>query len=546
MKKWKLADILWPVAMFVFTFFVYASVNIYLGNQESFSFYIRDYLPCALVIAIPVVIVAVGLYILLKGKGKAVWAAVVFAVGVATFLQGSFLNPDYGTLDGRGIQWGDYAGYAVANTAIWVALIGAAVVFAILKWDAMKAVVRYGSILMLVYEAIMLAMMLFTNPVQWEGQDWVVTNRNANTLSSKNNTVIFLVDACDSTYFQKILDEEPQVVEDWDGFVYYSDFVGSYSKTKMSLTYLLSQKWYENEQPTKEFVAAAFDDVPLFEELVAADYDLGIYTSSKYISPSLMDKVGNLLPGHLIVADHFGLANQMLELTMFSYGPHLVKPWFEFYSGAFGAYYGTDNGEELYSKNNFTFAEMAAMPFELTDRNVFRFYHLVGSHLPCNMNAEGEYVGEWRSTAYEQTKGVFKSITAFMNQMKELGIYDDATIIVTADHGRFDEGVVFPTFVIKRPGAHGAVEVCDTPASQTEVHATILQCAGLEIPEGQTSIFDLDPDADYPRRFLYYPTTYSNEGFLPDLEEYTVSRGLVYTPTGRIFTKDGVVESGQK
>ena len=112
---------------------------------------------------------------------------------------------------------------------------------------------------------------------------------------------------------------------------------------------------------------------------------------------------------------------------------------------------------------------------------------------------------------------VITSITAFMNQMKELGIYDDATIIVTADHGRFDEGVVFPTFVIKRPGAHGAVEVCDTPASQTEVHATILQCAGLEIPEGQTSIFDLDPDADYPRRFLYYPTTYSNEGFLPDL-----------------------------
>ena len=112
-----------------------------------------------------------------------------------------------------------------------------------------------------------------------------------------------------------------------------------------------------------------------------------------------------------------------------------------------------------------------------------------------------------------------------------------------ADHGRFDEGLAYPTFAIKRPGAHGAVEVNTTCASQTELHATILQCAGLPVPEGQTSIFDLDPEADYERRYLYYPTSLYNAGYLPDLTEYTISKGLVAKETGRVFTREGVVEA---
>ena len=161
------------------------------------------------------------------------------------------------------------------------------------------------------------------------------------------------------------------------------------------------------------------------------------------------------------------------------------------------------------------------------------------------MDREGNYVGEWQSTAYEQTLGVFRSITAYMEQMKALGIYDDATIIVMADHGRFDEGVAFPTFVLKTPGAHGAVQTSAASASQAQLHATILAAAGLPVSDGQTPIQTMDEEADVARRLLYYPTSFYNGGYLPDLTEYQVTRGLNYAPTGSVYTKDGVMEHNE-
>ena len=548
MKKRKvdIAVIVLPVILILFTLFVYAPISVYVGNQSEYFFSLWDFLPQGLLMGLAGGAAAVLIYLLLRGRGRDAWAAAVFAVGVLLLLQGNFLNPDYGTLDGRGVKWDQYTGYAVANTAVWLALIAVAVVVMLKKRDMMRSLIRYGSILLTAYQVVMLVMLLFTTPITWQPQDWVVSDVNSTTLSSNDNTVVFLVDACDTNYFQRVLDEDPELLEGWDGFVYYPDFVSAYSKTRMSLTYILSRQWYENDRTIRDYVNAAYDDVPLLDELAAADYDIGIYTQSVFVSGSLAGRVSNILPVRQVISSPFGLAGQMLKLSCFSYGPHLLKPYFEFYTEDFDVFYAAEDGGKVYSKNNYEFAQRAAGELQLTDRNAFRFYHIVGSHFPCDMDADGNFVGVWQSNAYDQTRGVFKTIlNPFMEQMKRLGIYDDATIVIMADHGRFDEGISYPTFVIKRPGAHGPVATCDTPASHAELHATLLQCAGLPVPEGQTSIFDLDPDADYQRRYLYYPTSHDNGGYLPDLKEYMVGPGPDAHETGRLLTREGVVEAGE-
>ncbi len=545
MKKGKLglAAILLPLLLIIFTLFVYSPVTVYVGNPSEYGFTVWDFLPHMLLMGLGGAVVATAIYLVLRGKARIAWAAFAFAVGVALFLQGNFMNADYGVLDGRGVKWDQYTTYAIVNTVVWVALICAAVVLALLKGELMKKVVCFGSVLLVAYEAVMLVMMVFSMPVELEPVEFSVTANYKNRLSSNDNTIIFLCDACDTNYFQQILDEDPQVLDEWDGFVYYPDFVGSFSKTRMSVPYILTGKWYENQMPIQDFIDTAYEDDPLIDELAAADYEIDLYTHREFMNEGLVGTVSNLVATRLIVADHFGLARQWLKLACFNYGPHILKRYFEFYSGDFGLYYGTESGDPANHADNYEFAALAQGDFELTDRNMFKFYHIRGSHLPCNMDADGNFVGDWKSTAYEQTKGVFKYLTIFMNKMKDMGIYDDATIIVMADHGRFDEGLAYPTFAIKRPGAHGAVEVNTTCASQTELHATILQCAGLPVPEGQTSIFDLDPEADYERRYLYYPTSHYNAGYLPDLTEYTISKGLVAKKTGRVFTREGVVEA---
>ncbi len=534
--------ILEPLALIVFTLFIYAPVTVYLGNQTEYDFALADFLPYGLLLAVPGALVAIILWLALRGRARDAWSAALFGIGAALFLQGNFLNPDYGVLDGRRVQWGQYALYAAGNTAIWTALVAGPVLMALKDRGTICHITRWCALSMIAYEAIVLAVTVAVTPVQPHRNAFVVGDRNSTTLSSNRNTIVFLVDACDTDYVRRILDDAPQDMADWDGFVYYPDFVGSYSKTRMSVPYILTGKWYENDRTMEQFVQDAYEDVALWDTLAEAGYDIGVYTHREYLNEGLVGRFGNLIATRLVVADPIGLARQWLKLTCFNYCPHLLKPAFEFYSGDFSLYYGAENGEEIYGSRNKTLAKRVDGELKLTEKNAFRFYHVRGSHLPCDMDAEGNNVGDWKSNAYDQTRGVFGILTRFMNRMKRLGIYDRSTVIVMADHGRFDEGLSYPAFLIKRPGAHGAVKVCDTPASQTELHATILQCAGLEVPEGMTSIFDLDPDSDYPRRFMYYPISYNNRGFLPDLEEYAVSRGLKARATGRWYTRLGVVE----
>ena len=541
-KKTDIAMILLPLLLIIFLLFVYSPASVYLGNQTEYGFSLMDFMPHGLLLAFGGATLITCLWLLLPQKGRDVLAAVLFAIGAGLFLQGNFLNPDYGVLDGRGVKWAEYTGYAAINTAIWAALLIAAVVLVFVKRNIMSSVIRYASVAVTAYQALMLVILIISTPMLPVENEFVVGAKGKSTLSSRQNTVIFLVDACDTTYFQRIMDEDPQVVEDWDGFTYYPDFVGSFSKTRMSVPYMLTGKWYENKQTMEDFVAQSFDDVYLWDALADANYSIGVYTHREFLNKDLVGKFDNLMTTRLVVSDHFGLARQWLKLACFVHMPHILKAPFEFYSGDFSRYYGAENGEAINVSLNEAFIELVQGDFGLTDQNAFRFYHIRGSHLPCNIDAEGNYVGDWKSTAYDQTKGMFKYITRFMNKMKDMGIYDDATIIITADHGRFDEGIAFPVFVIKRPGASGPVTVCKTPASQTELHATLLQCAGLPVPEGMTSIFDLDPDSDYQRRFMYYPTSYYNDGYLPDLEEYTISRGLDIRATGRWFTREGITE----
>ena len=69
------------------------------------------------------------------------------------------------------------------------------------------------------------------------------------------------------------------------------------------------------------------------------------------------------------------------------------------------------------------------------DQNVFSLVHLLASHNPYEYNANLKLVKN--GSQISQTRGTFKILNEYFNQMKELGIYKDATIIVMADHGQW-------------------------------------------------------------------------------------------------------------
>ncbi len=66
------------------------------------------------------------------------------------------------------------------------------------------------------------------------------------------------------------------------------------------------------------------------------------------------------------------------------------------------------------------------------DPDVLEF--MDGSHPPYTIAAKGQY-SDARTSAEEQTEGCLRIVSEMLERLKDLGLYEDAAIILTADHG---------------------------------------------------------------------------------------------------------------
>lgn len=66
----------------------------------------------------------------------------------------------------------------------------------------------------------------------------------------------------------------------------------------------------------------------------------------------------------------------------------------------------------------------------------FRFYHLKGAHSLFTMNDEFRETAAIAGNQISQSRGALKIVYEYIQNMKKLGVYDNATIIITADHGQ--------------------------------------------------------------------------------------------------------------
>ena len=518
-----------------FTAFVFAPIEQYMLNQNEMWFNLGDIVPAALLCFAALTALAVCVGMALPPKARRAYTAVVLGLTACLYLQGNFINPDYGELDGRAVEWGKYTVYAVLNTLFWVAVPAGLAAFALKKGRLFRTVARAVAAALLTVQAVTLATVLLTHPIESMRGDWIVSDKEQFTLGQDANTVVFVVDACDGTYIPRIQSEDPDALGALDGFTWYSDYSGSYSKTKMGLPYALTQVWYENDETIEDYIDRCYAGVPLYENLRGAGWDVRLYTAETYMSERMIGTADNVLRENLTVGSYPKLFAKMMEFVGFRYAPHLLKPSLVFYSGEFGFYKASDGPYQPYFKDNFLFRDklerdgLTAGPGKR-----FTVYHINGSHLPCNMDENGENVGNWNTTACEQTKGVLRTIIGpFLEQMKALGLYDAANIIITADHGRFDEGPSSPVMLLKPAGAHGPLAENAAMASVSDLHATLSKLCGLA--SDAPAIYEIAPDQIRPRRYLYYPTTRANGGTLPPLTEYNVGKGQTFTETGTVL-----------
>ncbi len=221
-------------------------------------------------------------------------------------------------------------------------------------------------------------------------------------------------------------------------------------------------------------------------------------------------------------------------------------------------------------------------------QNTFKFYHVMGTHLPLRMTRQFEYreLERSRDSLKEVATGVVGLVKIMFDQLKDLGVFQESLIVVAADHGMWtsvakvripddlalnDEnsvptsrsqlperkGTALPLVLVKRPGSSGPLLANDAPVALADIPRTIvseLGYAGEAFP-GQ-SVFEVAVDSPRERK-VFFSTFRQNpaysEPYRSTMTEFLVSGfswlDSSWKKTGKLYpppdASSGTTTSGQ-
>lgn len=479
----RLKQCILPVFCFVFSLLVYGPTELYLSNQgsEEFWFSFSEVVVPYVVLFLVAFAVIMGILMILPAKCFRVIIGIITAIDVLLLLQGLFLPNSYGSLNGNQIEWNQYTLRSIYNTAIWIALIVVAAIYAFRKWDSFRKMSLFAVIVVLVIQAATLVTLgVSVKPDQKAvaSSDVYLTTQKEFTVSSDQNTIVFILDAFDSQIMYDLLEEYPdELYSSFEDFTYYHNTNGGATRTKYAIPYILTGKTNDTGGTYSEYLSESFQESPLFQELRTGAYDTGFYTEYGYVDRTQTKAIDNLsISGNLQATSQWGLSTTLLKLTAFKYMPHILKQYFWMYSFDLAKWRGGDGEYGAYGMNDILFYQQLTekgLSSTSDSKDAFRFIHLKGAHGPFTMDENIQSVPQEQNSSKQQSLGALRIVSAYIQQLKKLGIYDNSTIFIMADHGdrlygkpNYEQN---PLFMIKEAKTRKAFSISDMRLSYRDV-----------------------------------------------------------------------------
>lgn len=476
--KEKVIKLFAPSLLLIFTFAVYMPSSLYLSNINEFAV---DYSKIVLTILAIAVIAWLAIYIigLLIFNQRAFDSYVLLISGIALgfYVQGNFLNPAFNSLNGKNIDWSAYRINGIISAAAWILCIVVPQIVYIIKKNIIELAVRWGSFLLTAMQAVSLVVIILTTH-KTVINDFAVTKNGEFELSSKNNTVMFVVDTLDSSWFEDMVLTDKEYKDNLKDFTYFKDAVAGGSPTVLGIPTILTGKIdYNAQQEYEDFYKEAYGESNLFSDMKNENYQVKLYTEYYYLDHCDKDNVDNLkMEQEYVITSKEGFYNCLYKLVSFYAMPQFLKQHFWLYTGDFSNYISIrDQSSNMYGLDDAQFYEDykdKGITLQ-NDKNTFVMYHLNGSHGPYVMGDDAKRVPENSVGVDLQTRGVFKIISEYMQELKDKGIYDNTTIIITADHGGVDL-YQNPAILVKDKNVHqDEITVDNSKVTFTNLNATI-------------------------------------------------------------------------
>ncbi|NCC93404.1 MAG: hypothetical protein EOM10_09010 [Opitutae bacterium] len=513
---------------------------------------------------------------------QGLWLA-TFALGMLAWLQ-SALNPgDYGVLNGAAMDWASPANRRALAIEAVLWLGGAGLVFGLRRRLA-PHVAKICAILLATQLAglVHLAVATLSSAATPWWNQYALDARGKFAFSDDRNAIVLVLDTFQTTLFQQLRDENPELFACLDGFTFYPDTVGGFPVTQPSVPVILTGTYYDNSVRFVDYVKERFDGPALPTVLKRAGFRSETYPIvpiTVYLTPESAD---NLKKNRFRMdwkRDRELLA-RLLDPAWFQAAPQPLKKRIF-----------ADNHWFLQNRIGRTKSASASVPAKRRNKDVlfieemeaqaevrpgpptFKFYHLNGIHAPLNLNEnlEQEDMPERRGSYRRQAIAMLKIVERFLAKLKDIGAYDDTLIVIAADHGfgpigiydpergqrpgddfyRNDQfmGAALALLLVKPIGARGDLQTSDLQATLADIPKTVCAELGVAAPFDGLAVTQAAPQ-ETPRLRLWYTFAWrwlSGNDYLSPLREYAIAgpawREESWRPTRTTYEPGRVVRA---
>lgn len=262
------------------------------------------------------------------------------------------------------------------------------------------------------------------------------------TLSQDRNVFFLIIDSLSSNIATDVIESDGRFREVFEGFRIYKNNIGMHECTVRGAPGLMTGQYYEGGS-LSDYVADVFGKQSFLSDYI--DVGAGVYFSSPLFENGYSNSKRLENPQHKSDDSNSPCVIKRMKeiphLNLYEISRYRVTPWvlkFKFLTRAMAHAKDNNEGFDALSERN-VLPLITSAPASNEKTLTLIVVHTQGIHDPVLYD---RYGNRWDSPRYDENSikesayYVIDQIGEFCQRLKEIGLYDSSSIVVTADHGR--------------------------------------------------------------------------------------------------------------
>lgn len=546
-KNFSLSNILmmfFIVFLPIFSFVIFGPAEIFFTNYSIFGVVFREFGATFFICGTLSAIIITFLMLFFPAKLRKIILSALWLFSICGYIQTMFLNKN---LDQIGAT---LAGYVPAtevimkNFLIWLVVIIVGALLIIKSKEKWHQLLFFSSLALVAMQGIAYGTLLISAPkasTEYVASDYYLSGEKQYTVSSESNVIVFILDTLSNIHFSVAQAKYPDITASFSDFTYYNNTDCNYVGTFPSVVHILTGNDFDPSISTNEWFYETWTNdntTNYYQSLHEAGYQVNVFANEYTVITGadqmslLQGKVDNLTDqAQHVAVNHPLLYKTLLAMSCYRFMPDYFKPLFDVPNAQYASIATYPDNVINYANPDF-YSDLLNKGLTINEQEKYvTFYHLNGIHELIN----DEYCNRVDSCddVADTIKGIWVMLEEYLMQLEDLGVYDNSTIIITADHGSHD----YPqsVFFMKEANAHHTeMQVNSAPISLDELAPTIAQIVTNESSYLGHTIYDFDENT--PRERILYIGTHDER--YPDVIRYD-GTPITGNNTYRLYTYTG-------